>query len=191
MPRRRGKRHDGEGHPTAPTQRRAADGGRRSQGPAPRSERRGELGEAYTLTHSGDCCDTSRERENPEQSCLLGRQEKPMRSCTARCPDLAPAATLCGLHLSWVLRGNGVCSSSKGALGPPPAPAPISLGQGRRALPCLCCTQHRIVDPQFTGQTQPMGTCHRSLLVGQGPVCSCTHTQAPQLMQTLQPHQPV
>lgn len=139
MPRRRGKRRAGEGHPTAPAQRRAADGGRCLQGPVLRCdlsaeqrlcEHRGERGEACTPTHSEDCCDTSRERENPEQSCLLGWQEKLVRSCTAHCLDMAPAAAPRGLRLSWVLSANGVCSSS----GTSTWPGPDFFGPGKDSL---------------------------------------------------------
>lgn len=141
----------------------------------------------------------SRERENPEQSCLLGWQEKPAPSCTARClprpGSHSPAQTgatysLPGLHFSWVLRASRVCTTSRGALGPLPVPAPISLGQARRAFPCLCCTQHLTADLQFAGQAWTMGTCCRSFLAAQRPACLYSHTQASQLMQTLQPHQP-
>lgn len=108
-------------------------------------------GEACTLSHSEDCCDTSRERENLEQNCLQGWQEKPALSCPAHCSDLAPAA-LHRLHLSWVLTASGVCTTFRGALRPLPTPATTPLGQARRAFPCFCCIQHLTINLQFTGQ---------------------------------------
>lgn len=157
-------------------------------------EHRQELGKPV-LHHTEDCCDTSRDRgksraELPAQTAGEGGAE--LHSTLPGPGSCSPvqAAALCGLCLSWVLTVSGDCTTSRGALGPLPALVPISLGQARKIFPCLCCSQHLTVDPQLTGQAQTMGTCHRSLLAGQRPVCLFSPTQAPQLMQTLQPHQP-
>ena len=135
VPRQRGKQGDGAGTPHSPWQSVAeAEGGSSLQRPVlccdlsreeTLREHRGELRKAGTLSCSKDCCDMSREMENPEQNCPLGQQEKLTLSPRAHCLPSAtwtwflhPCAGRCprwavfelGAESKWVLHHYWRCS---------------------------------------------------------------------------------
>ena len=77
----------------------------------------------------------SRERENPEQSCLLGWQEKLAPSCTARCLPSA-AQTCCPTWAAFELGAEskwGLHHLQRGSV-TSACPSPHFFGPGKESL---------------------------------------------------------